>query len=97
VDDPGARGQSEVPGKIPGFWRALYDGGADVVLNGHVHSYERFAKLSRTARWMRREASVNSSREREGRGCTTSWPDRYKWEFIDLNGVVLDQGSDTCH
>jgi hypothetical protein len=27
----------------------------------------------------------------------TLWPDRYKWEFIDLNGAVLDQGSDTCH
>ena len=35
----------QVPGKIPGFWQALYNGGADVVLNGHVHSYERFGKL----------------------------------------------------
>lgn len=25
------------------FWRALYDAGADVVLNGHDHAYERFA------------------------------------------------------
>ena len=25
------------------FWRALYAAGADVVLNGHEHSYERFA------------------------------------------------------
>jgi hypothetical protein len=25
------------------FWQALYDAGADVVLNGHEHSYERFA------------------------------------------------------
>ncbi|MCA1830439.1 MAG: metallophosphoesterase, partial [Actinobacteria bacterium] len=25
------------------FWRALYTGGADVVLNGHDHDYERFA------------------------------------------------------
>jgi acid phosphatase type 7 len=25
------------------FWRALYDGGADIVLNGHDHDYERFA------------------------------------------------------
>jgi hypothetical protein len=24
------------------FWRALYDAGADVVLNGHDHDYERF-------------------------------------------------------
>jgi len=25
------------------FWRALYDAGADVILNGHDHDYERFA------------------------------------------------------
>jgi hypothetical protein len=25
------------------IWQALYDGGADVVLNGHDHDYERFA------------------------------------------------------
>jgi hypothetical protein len=25
------------------FWRALYDSGADVVINGHDHDYERFA------------------------------------------------------
>jgi hypothetical protein len=25
------------------FWRALYDAGADVVVNGHDHDYERFA------------------------------------------------------
>jgi len=24
------------------FWRILYDGGADVILNGHDHDYERF-------------------------------------------------------
>ena len=28
---------------VAGFWRALYDSGADVVLNGHEHLYERFA------------------------------------------------------
>ena len=25
------------------FWKALYEAGADVVLNGHAHNYERFA------------------------------------------------------
>jgi hypothetical protein len=25
------------------FWQALYEAGADVVLNGHTHNYERFA------------------------------------------------------
>jgi Calcineurin-like phosphoesterase len=31
------------PNRTTGLWRALYRGGADVVLNGHDHLYERFA------------------------------------------------------
>jgi chitodextrinase len=30
------------------LWEILYDAGADVVLTGHEHSYERFAKLGRS-------------------------------------------------
>jgi hypothetical protein len=30
-------------GAVAPFWRALYDAGADVVVNGHDHDYERFA------------------------------------------------------
>jgi hypothetical protein len=29
--------------EVAPFWRALYDAGADVVINGHDHDYERFA------------------------------------------------------
>lgn len=29
--------------KVQGFWQDLYDYGADVVLGGHEHNYERFA------------------------------------------------------
>jgi acid phosphatase type 7 len=29
--------------QVTDLWQALYDGGADVVLAGHAHSYERFA------------------------------------------------------
>ena len=32
------------------FWRALYDAGADVVLAGHAHDYERFAPQTPDAR-----------------------------------------------
>jgi calcineurin-like phosphoesterase family protein len=32
------------------FWRALYDAGADVVINGHDHDYERFAPQDPDAR-----------------------------------------------
>ena len=109
----------QVPGKIPGFWRALYDGGADVVLNGHVHSYERFAKLRPNGtvddeRGIREfvagtggsglydfmavpKATSQKRIKTWGVLKLTLWPDRYKWEFIDINGVVLDQGSDICH
>jgi peptidoglycan/xylan/chitin deacetylase (PgdA/CDA1 family) len=33
------------PALIP-LWKALYDGGADMVLVGHEHNYERFAPLT---------------------------------------------------
>jgi acid phosphatase type 7 len=31
--------------KVRPWWTALYNGGGDLVLGGHVHSYERFAEL----------------------------------------------------
>ena len=30
------------------FWRVLYDGGADLIVNGHDHDYERFAPQTPT-------------------------------------------------
>jgi hypothetical protein len=30
------------------FWQDLYSGGAEVVLNGHAHNYERFAPMNST-------------------------------------------------
>jgi hypothetical protein len=30
--------------RVSPIWKALYDGGADVILGGHSHQYERFAK-----------------------------------------------------
>jgi alkaline phosphatase len=30
-------------GKAKDFWQLLYDAGADIVINGHHHAYERFA------------------------------------------------------
>jgi hypothetical protein len=36
-----------------GFWQALYKAGADLVLNGHDHDYERFAKLDPAGRFSR--------------------------------------------
>jgi hypothetical protein len=36
-------GLYEEHGRTRSLWKALYRGGADVVLNGHDHLYERFA------------------------------------------------------
>jgi hypothetical protein len=33
------------PPVVP-MWKALQDGGADVILGGHAHQYERFARAS---------------------------------------------------
>jgi hypothetical protein len=40
---PGARLEA-TDKKMQAFWVALYEAGADVVLNGHRHTYERFAR-----------------------------------------------------
>jgi hypothetical protein len=39
---------------VAGFWRALHEAGADVVLAGHDHDYERFAPLAPSGRVDRR-------------------------------------------
>ena len=46
--------------------------GADVVLNGHAHTYERFAPQTPTARGRARRASGSSSSAPAARRCTAS-------------------------
>ena len=46
---------------LTALWTDLYAAGVDVVLNGHTHSYERFAPWLRTARWTRGKAFASSS------------------------------------
>jgi hypothetical protein len=102
------------------WWTMLYNAGADLVLAGHVHSYERFAELRPdgavdTARGMREfvvgtggsgplfpfnaTARVGSQKRIRAWGVLklTLWPNRYKWQFIDVTGAVLDRGNDRCH
>ena len=57
---------SSFPIKI--MWDRLYDAGADVVLNGQQHDYERFAPRRRPASWTRRTASGSSTSARAVRG-----------------------------
>jgi Calcineurin-like phosphoesterase len=35
-------------GRVRPLWEAAFDAGVDVVLNGHDHTYERFARLGRS-------------------------------------------------
>lgn len=46
-------------GGILPLWQMLYDAGADLVLNGHDHNYQRYGTLNRTAS----EADPNGMRE----------------------------------
>jgi hypothetical protein len=104
---------------ISPWWRVLYDKRADLILTGHAHNYERFAKLRPDGavdptRGIRQFVAGTAAsglyhfrptprKGSEKRILTygvlklTLWPTRYKWEFIDTAGAVLDRGEDTCH
>ena len=109
----------QAPSKLTRWWWMLYNGGADLVINGHSHLYERFAEMRQdgvvdTDRGLR-EFVVGTggsglftfdavprpgSRKRLrtwGVLKLTLWPTHYRWEFIDVAGVVRDSGGDTCH
>ena len=107
------------PSKLTRWWRMLYNGGADLVINAHSHLYERFAEMSQdgvvdTDRGLREfvvgtggsglfafdAAPHPASRKRLrtwGVLKLTLWPTHYRWEFVDIAGVVRDSGADTCH
>jgi hypothetical protein len=57
---------------VQDFWQLLYEAGADVVLNGHEHSYERFGRQNLTGAAATWAASVSSSSARVARACTPS-------------------------
>lgn len=102
------------------WWKVLYSGGADVVLGGHAHVYERFAEVTPFG-VVDQQRGIREFVVGTGGGGSlygfvaqphpasqkrintwgilklTLWPTRYKWQFIDLTGAVLDSGSDTCH
>jgi len=111
---------SVVPfGRIRPWWKVLYSGGADVVVNGHAHVYERFPELTpygavdlergirefvvgtgggNLMRFVENPAPAPRKRIREwGVLKLTLWPAHYRWQFININGVVRDSGGDSCH
>ena len=53
-------GQHGNDAEVAPLWDALYDAGAEVVINGHDHDYERFAPQTPPARPTRQGASASS-------------------------------------
>jgi hypothetical protein len=103
-----------MPSGARAFWDDLYAAGADLILNGHEHNYQRYAKQDPLG-----QPSENGIREfivgTGGRGLyplldvkdanyeTGNATDfgvlklrlgesAYSWEFVGLNGTVLDAG-----
>lgn len=99
------------------FWELLHQDGADLILNGHDHIYERFARQAPTG-----SASPDGVRQLTvGTGGRSHYKIKkltpnsektladdfgvlklilrnngYDWEFIGLDGQVLDNGFDHC-
>jgi hypothetical protein len=99
------------------WWRLLQQYGAELVVNGHVHRYERYAKqLDDTTpsdagirQFTLGTGGVNNMPILAGgthpnsliqlltHGYFKLWlyPDRYEWQFIDINSALLDSGVQT--
>ena len=92
------------------FWQALVDAGADLVLVGHDHDYERFAPQ----RGIREFVVGTGGRSLYPRGTSrasselfanasfgvlrlTLRPGGYDWRFVPATGSVTDAGSSDCH
>ena len=101
-------------GSVKPLWDDLYAVGADIVVNGHEHNYQRFAKQDpdgMAASNGIREFVVGTGGARLYALSTTPAPNleagiadsygvlvlslddgSYSWEFVDVNGDVLDSG-----
>ena len=101
------------------FWEALHDHGADVVVTGHDHHYERIAKVDPMGRpqdpggirsfivgtggagfyAIDKILPISEVRITRQFGIIQFefFPDGYTWQFINVDGELLDQGSDACN
>lgn len=106
--------------RVGPFWDLLYADGAEIVMNGHDHHYERFAPMNPAgqideANGIREfivgtggaymiplpdtvaENSEYRQDESFGLLALILYSDRYEWQFIDVNGNLLDYGEGYCH
>jgi Calcineurin-like phosphoesterase len=99
------------------FWQTLYAAGADIVLNGHVHAYARFAPQDpdgnvNVSRGIRQfivgtggkslgspsgSANVELAASRFGVLELRLHATSYDWQFVAVDGSVVDSGSAPCH
>lgn len=110
----GAIHGSAAPSGARAFWDDLYAGGADIILNGHEHNYQRYAE--QTSAGVATEAGIREFIVGTGGnshyglldvkdanfefGNTTDFgvlrlhlgATSYSWEFVGVNGAVLDSG-----
>jgi acid phosphatase type 7 len=105
---------AQMPAGARAFWDDLYAAGADIVLNGHEHNYQRYTKQDPAG-----QPAPNGIREFVvGTGGKSHYglldvkdanyefgnatdfgvlrltlaESSYSWEFVGLNGAVLDSG-----
>lgn len=103
-------GNTDTMARARKLWRAVDAGGADIVLNGHDHIYERFAKRSDIQQFtvgtggknhydITTKAAGSKKRigDRYGVLRLELSPDgTYKYEFTAVSGRVLDAGFESC-
>ena len=92
------------------FWATLVDAGAELLLTGHDHHYERFAPVDGVRQFvvgtgggvLRPVVRVAPGSElvidaAYGVLELSLSPGSYAWSFIGADAVELDAGAGTCH
>lgn len=104
---------------VQAFWDELYAAGAEVIINGHDHHYERTGKLDAEGLPDKQNGMVEFIVGTGGAGHyylddpfaftekmifgefgvlkLTLEPERFQWQFVNLENVVLDEGESDCH
>jgi hypothetical protein len=96
---------------VDGLWRALADAGADVVLSGHDHDYERFGAIDGIRQFVVgtggrshypvvRATGGSEVRNADTFGVLvlTLHQGGYDWRFVPVAGATFtDSGSGACH
>jgi hypothetical protein len=91
------------------FLHVLADSGADIILNGHDHHYERI-KNSGPREFIVGTGGMNTRPSSEPYAVGSEkiidnsfgylylelFPGRYQWAFKNVSGDILDKGSDIC-